>query len=71
MAQQTAQSVTATPGRVHSFVAKAAASVVVLGPYFVAARDAHVPGAVASDSFAAGAATSDSFVPGVATSEAK
>lgn len=54
----------------NDFAAKDAANLVA-GPYFVAARDAHRPGAVASDAFVAGAVSSDSFVPGVAASEAK
>ena len=45
--------------------------VAVLGPYFIAARDAFVPGAVASDKWSAGSVADDSFSPGAATSEAK
>jgi len=68
MAQQTAQSVTATPGRIHSFVVKTI-TIVAIGPFCVDAEQTYIPGAITSQGYTPGAVKSQQYGAGAQTQQ--
>jgi hypothetical protein len=68
MAQQTAQSVTATPGKIHSFVAKTTI-LIISGPFCVDAEQTYLAGAVTSQGYTPGAIKSQQYGAGAKTQQ--